>query len=73
VVLAVSTADSSRVLREMSTTPEAATAMPISSGSGKPSLSRTPANSAMRIGPTVTTSAAVPASTCCSPAFSATL
>ena len=32
VVLAVSTADSSRVLREMSTTPEAAMAMPISSG-----------------------------------------
>jgi hypothetical protein len=57
----------------MSTTPEAATAMPISSGLGKPSLSRMPANKAIRMGPTVTTSAAVPASTCCSPALSATL
>ena len=73
VVLAVSTADSSRVLSEMSATPDAATAMPISRGLGKPSLSRRPANSAMRMGPTVTTRAAVPASTCCSPALRATL
>ncbi len=34
--------------------------MPMSSGCGKPSLMRMPARSAMRIGPTVTTRAAVP-------------
>ena len=40
---------------------------------GKPSPSRTPASSAIRIGPTFTSIAAVPASTWRSASFSATL
>ena len=57
----------------MITTPANATAMPRSSVRGKPSLSSHPASSAIRIGPTFTSIAAVPASTRRSASFSATL
>ena len=57
----------------MTTTPANAIAQPVSSVRGKPSPSSQPASSAMRIGPTFTSIAAVPASTRRSASFSATL
>ena len=56
-----------------STAPLNATSAPITSQRGKPSPSSSPANSAMRIGPTLTSIAVVPASTRCSAALRATL
>src|SRR5919197_6207888 len=47
------------------------TATPANRRGGNPSLSSQPPSSAMRIGPTFTTRAAVPASTFCSPQLSA--
>ena len=53
--------------------PPNATSAPMTSHRGKPSPSNSPANSAMRIGPTFTSMAVVPASTRCSAAPNATL
>ena len=61
------------VATPISTAPLNATPAPISSQRGKPSSSSAPASSAIRTGPTLTSIAAVPASTRCSAAFSATL
>ncbi len=55
------------------TAPANDTAIPASSRGGSASPSRRAPSSAMRIGPTFTTSAAVPASTCCSPQFRTTM
>ena len=52
----------SAVASPMTTAPAKATAQPTSSVRGKPSLSTTPASSAMKTGPTLTSIAAVPAS-----------
>ena len=57
----------------ISTAPANATPAPISSQRGKPSPSSAPASSAIRIGPTLISIAAVPASTRPSAAFSTTL
>ena len=57
----------------MSTTPVNATAHPVSSERGKPSFRTTPAITAIRIGPTFTIMAAVPASTRRSASLRATL
>ena len=54
-------------------TPANDTATPASSVRGRASLSSQPLSSAMITGPTLTTMAAVPASTFCSPQFSATM
>lgn len=61
------------VATPINTAPANATPAPTISQRGKPSPSRPPASSAMRIGPVLTSIAAVPASTCSSAAFSATL
>lgn len=55
------------------TTPANDTAMPSSSDRGKPSFSSRPLSRAITTGPMLTTIAAVPASTFCSPQFSATM
>jgi hypothetical protein len=57
----------------ITTAPAKDTATPASSGRGKPSRSSQPPSSAIRIGPMLTTIAAVPASTCRSPQFSTTM
>ena len=53
--------------------PAKAIAQPAISVRGNPSLSTSPASTAIRIGPTLTSIAAVPASIRCSAALSATL
>ena len=63
----------SAVAAPTSTAPVNAISAPITNHRGNPSPSSNPANSAMRIGPTLTSIAAVPASMRCSAAFSATL
>ena len=57
----------------MTTAPAKATAQPATSARGNPSLKSQPARSAIRIGPMLTSIAAVPASTRCSAAFRARL
>jgi hypothetical protein len=57
----------------MSTTPAKATAVPATSQRGKPSPRTSPARTAMRIGPMLTSIDVVPASRCCSAALSARL
>ena len=57
----------------MTSTPTKAIAQPRKSIRGNPSRSSSPARIAIRIGPTFTSIAAVPASTRRSPALSATL
>ncbi len=57
----------------MITTPANATAQPVRSERGKPSFRTTPASTAIRIGPTFTSMAAVPASTRRSASLRATL
>ncbi|CPU66958.1 Uncharacterised protein [Mycobacteroides abscessus] len=61
------------VAAAMIATPANAEAMPTSRRRGKPSPSRTPASTATRTGATLTRSAVVPASRCCSAALSARL
>jgi hypothetical protein len=57
----------------MTIVPPKAIADPTTSRGGKPSPRNSPAKIAMRIGPTLTSIAAVPASTSCSAALRATL
>ena len=64
---------SCEVARPMTTTPPKAIAQPVRRVRGKPSWSSHPASRAIRIGPTFTSIAAVPASTRRSASFSATL
>ena len=63
----------SAVANAIVTHPANATAHPAKRPGGKPSPRNTPAMIAIRIGPVFTSIAAVPASTCRSAAFSATL
>jgi hypothetical protein len=59
--------------RPTATAPANDTAMPASRRGGIASPSRRAPSRAIRMGPMLTTSAAVPASTCCSPQFRATM
>ena len=61
------------VASAITATPAKATALPVKSARGNPSRSTNPATIAIRTGPTLTSMAAVPASTRRSPEFKATL
>jgi hypothetical protein len=60
------------VAAAMTTTPVKAITRPETSARGKPSPRKSPANTAMRIGPTLINSAVVPASRCRSAALTST-
>lgn len=59
--------------KAMITTPAKATTSPMTSGRGNPSPKTTPATTATRMGATLTTNAAVPASRCSSAQFNITV